>query len=144
MSTLYLDSNVLIYLAQPHSEFFTPASRALDLAAQKQYRVITSSLGYAEFSVYKHGDGLGDDVDELFAGGSITEIPFGHTEARTFVQARQNIAKRVHPVDAMHIATALAAKAEFFVTNDRILHTLRIEGLRMLPLAHFAKKEFTL
>ena len=124
MKTVYLDTNILIYLSQPHSDFFIVSSQVLELAVKENYRIITSSFGFAEYATLRDAGSLETEVDELFTAGQIIELPFGHPEAELFASLRLKHGKKLHPIDAVHIATAGVANADYFVTNDKVLTNL--------------------
>lgn len=127
-----LDTNILVYLSQPSSEFFTKATN-LVLSLQKNgYTLAVSSIGVGEYYSYK--DFLELSIDKLIKSGAILELPFGHLEAIEFAELRKIENPRLPPIDILHLSTALSAGAEIFITNDKKLHKFNIKNIDIIGL----------
>lgn len=143
MKKLYLDSNVLIYLAQPASEFYKFAWETLDIAEKRGFLLLTSSLGYAEYGVLQSRDGLRAMIEKLFDRGDIIELPFGHEEAIAYPKFRIGQGGKIGAIDAMHLATAAVNGADYLITNDTPLSKLKTPDLKCVYLpaaAEFLRK----
>ena len=136
--TVFIDTNVLVYLSQPNSEFFEHAANLLLVADKSKYTLACSVFAWAEYAVYRESDGLEMKVDDLFSSGIIKEFTFGHNEANEYARLRKKLGKAIKSVDAIHIAAALTAKAKVFITNDLDLLKLKIVGIQIIPLTSFS------
>lgn len=138
-ASLYLDSNILIYLAQPNSNFYDIAWTVLGIAEKRGLPLYTSSLAYAEYGLLKQADGGHTRVEKLLQTGAITEVPFGHAEAVAYAKLRADSDKKTDAIDAMHAAAAIVAGAGYIITNDVLLSKLKITGLSCVLLPEIEK-----
>lgn len=127
--TALLDTNVLVYLSQPESEFFEAAARCVVRLKASGYKLVVSSFAVAEY--YSYSKDLSVSVTELFEEGEISELAFGHAEALEFASLRKKTTLRIPPIDAVHIATARVNNIGMFLTNDQKLHRLKLPGLKI-------------
>lgn len=126
--TALLDTNILVYMSKPGCKEFDATKKLLLSLSDKGYLFATSSFAVAEYYSYKANIDI--NIENLLTTGYIKEIPFGHKEAMVFSDIRTRKDK-IHPIDATHIATALSVNANVFITNDRLLHKIEIEGLEI-------------
>lgn len=131
-----IDSNVFIYLLEWHPLFFQPASAALTSALSDNGAdngqicvptlVITEILsGTSNTSIvtfFERDEFHFYDLTKAIATVA-GELRFAHSSLKT--------------ADSIHLATALAAGANRFITNDYGLCKLDI-GLEVVPLKSFA------
>ena len=118
-STVYLDTNAIIYLTEgnPH---FKDSIDALFVELEKSgARLITSELTYTEVLVspFKTGDIALISAYERLLDTLIEPIPLGRPEMFMAARMRANTPKLRTP-DALHLATAILANANLFVTGD--------------------------
>ena len=114
---LAVDSMIFIYLLGGNPEFVDSIKKRLEGAEE----VIFSTLGLAEVltGFEKTGDLSGklqffafmESYKKMFV------IGFGKQEALIFAKLRAKY-PQVRPPDAVHLATALSARADAFLTND--------------------------
>lgn len=138
MQPVYIDTNVLIYFSQPHSEFFHQSKALFAFAKINNHPIITSSLAVGEFLSKTGPDTNIEGILSLIARGEIQEQPFDHDCALLFGRLRAQLKKSVHPLDVTHLATAVRNNAGVFATNDLNLCKIKIDGLKVVPLAEFA------
>lgn len=126
-----LDSNVLIYVLARHPDFFAAADAALRRAVAAgpvclPTLTITEIMsGTADRRVLEFLESPRFHLYELTKPIAVTagELRFASPGLKT--------------ADSIQLATALAAKADSFVTNDKRLHGLNV-GVEILPLSGFA------
>jgi predicted nucleic acid-binding protein len=118
--TTYVDANILIYAIEgyePQREFVEALFKHLE---QRRFTGITSEFTLAELLVKPfelQRDDLVSAYRELFqSSGRLTIVPVDH--AILVEAARQRAAYRLTLPDAIHVATALAAGCDMFLTND--------------------------
>ena len=120
---VYLDTNIFIYAVEgyePEAAFLQGLLAALE---EGRFAAVTSELTLAEVLVKPFGLGREDAVaaytELLTPSVRLTVPPVGR--AILVEAARQRAALGTPMPDAIHVATALAAGCELFLTNDRRL-----------------------
>jgi predicted nucleic acid-binding protein len=120
---VYLDTNIVIYALEgyeAHADFLGQLLAALQ---QGHFAGVTSELTLAELLVGPFQLQRPDVASEYgaFLQSSKTLTVFPVTRAVLIEAARQRAAYRLALPDAIHVATALAASFDVFLTNDRRL-----------------------
>jgi uncharacterized protein len=131
---LYLDANPIIYSIEGVPEFRAAALAWIERAEAASGAVITSRLSRLECRVRPLRDGnteLLTRFEGFFAreGLDLAEITPEVVETATALRAAHGF----RPPDAIHLATAILAKADVFLTGDRNLG--RCPGLEVEVLA---------
>jgi predicted nucleic acid-binding protein len=93
-------------------------------------RLVTSifTLGELLTAAYKHNKPeLASQFRELLQPPNVELLPFTAETADRY--ARIRAANRVAPVDAIHLACASHAGVDLFLTNDRSLCGLVVQGI---------------
>ena len=129
-----LDSNVFIYLFEGAGPEADAAGNLLDAISAGSLTAVIATLGVAEIvtGAFRAGDGaLAERYrEELTSIDGLDFIPL-RVETGVDAAARRG-AGSLRLADAIHLATARAAGATAFVTNDRSLRsTARLE---LVPL----------
>ncbi len=130
----FWDSNLFIYLWEDSPESVV-AKEFAEWIARSNHKVVTSTLTLGEILVHPFRLGNEMRVNAYERAFSKLElISFTASAARDFARLRaQNPSLR--PPDAIQIACAALAEADFFVTNDSRLGSIPFpEGLRLLTL----------
>lgn len=116
------DSNILIYALQPASPFH---SQALGV-----FMDISEKLGVCSTLVitesYYNDITRADQLTPLLSS-SIQVLPVSKDIAEAAGKLR--VQHNLKNIDAIHFATAIAAKADVFITNDLTLLKKHIPGL---------------
>lgn len=118
-STVYLDSNPIIYLTEGNARFKASITALFTQLHLAHARLITSELAYTETLVHPLRNADHDLVaayDRLFST-LIAPQPISREVLLMAAQLRAQTSKLRTP-DAIHIATAQLAKAQAFVTAD--------------------------
>jgi uncharacterized protein len=131
---LYLDANPIIYSIEGVPEFRTSALAWIERAEAAGGAVITSRLSRLECRVRPLRDGnteLLARFEGFFArdGLELAEITADVVETATTLRAAHGF----RAPDAIHLATAILAKADVFLTGDRNL--ARCPGLKVDVMA---------
>src|SRR5690242_17056409 len=121
--TVYLDANIFIYAVEgyaPEEAFLREHFVALE---EGRFIAVTSELSLAEVLVKPFELGREDVAaaytELLTASDRLAVLPVDR--AILVEAARQRAALSMRMPDAIHVATALAAGCELFLTNDRRL-----------------------
>jgi predicted nucleic acid-binding protein len=130
---LYLDANSIIYSVEGLPEFRDATLEWID-RAEASGTVVTSRLARLECRVKPLRDGDAELLarfDGFFAraGLELIEVAADVLERATELRARHGF----RTPDAIHLATALEANADVFLTGDRTL--ARCPGLDVQVLA---------
>lgn len=112
-----IDTMILIYLLEKNEQYWRKIVKILDESNQ----IIVSSLLVGEIltGFYKTGDegGLAQCLKFIDLNDKISVKPFDTKTAILFAKLRAKNPGIKAP-DCIHLATALHAGAEFFLTND--------------------------
>lgn len=129
-----LDTNIFIYVLESNEQFGPKAASVLrraqgnGCASQFIYLELLSSRAFS------------DDHKRNIA------ISFLDSQRLQFIEAnkqvlleaarlRATMTPKIGAGDALHLASALAAGADEFVTNDQDLFDVKIKGLKISPLS---------
>jgi predicted nucleic acid-binding protein len=134
---LALDSNLLIYLFETGGPEARVVQRLLDVAEAAGVSLVVASLALAEISVYPAA--IDDAVmAERYADAiqSISRLDVVPLSAEIAIDAGLMRGRRGHSLpDAIHLATAIAAGASAFVTNDHRLRAIpRLDVVQLADL----------
>ncbi|MBV8200561.1 MAG: type II toxin-antitoxin system VapC family toxin [Acidobacteria bacterium] len=134
-SPLYgVDTMLFVYHFEEHPQFGPGASRLLRAAEHDRLRLVTSVLTLMEVLVVPKREGqlqLCQRYRELFASfPQLTVLPIDPPVAEVASDLRATYVLR--SPDALHLATAIVAGAEAFVTGDRRLQ--RISAIRVIGI----------
>ena len=130
---LYLDTNPIVYSIEGLPDFRSAALGWIERAEVAGGLVITSRLSRLECRVKPLRDGnleLLALFEGFFAreGLELMEVTADVIEAATQLRAAHNF----RAPDAIHLASALAAKADVFLTGDRNLTRCRELNVEVL------------
>ncbi len=120
-----LDSNVLIYLIETRGPVADAAAAIVDRIAEGQTLAVLSAIGLVEIlgGPARAGDArMFELTAEALRDLPISIIPLNGAIAEDAAWIRG--ASGIGLEDAVHLATALAAGATAFVTNDRRLRSI--------------------
>jgi predicted nucleic acid-binding protein len=124
------DTNILIYALEGTSEW---ASAAQEIVQQGEHDgAVLSVLAWQELMT---GALLrGNDLDSTVAKalrdfGTTKFVPISLPICERAITLTRRFGKQVYGYDAIHLATALEHRATAFVTNDKALLDVHIDGL---------------
>ncbi|MBB5047349.1 putative nucleic acid-binding protein [Rhodopseudomonas rhenobacensis] len=137
---IYLDSNIIIYAIEQGSRSTQTMYEMLSAIDADVLRVVTSELTIAEVMPKPISLNSPDHLAkyELFFSPSspILTLPVSREIllASCHVQAELGI----KPMDAIHVATAMAAGCDYFLTEDHRLGRSIAGDLKWLQLSEFS------
>jgi predicted nucleic acid-binding protein len=136
-SKLYIDSNVLIYLIEGLEPFAGLAARTFEIAGRAGALVVTSELSAAECMIRpfrERNAKLIRSYERLFEDeNDIIRLPVEYGIIKSAAEIGGEL--RLKLADAIHLASAMAAGCEVFVTNDKDIPPPRgIEIMRLSQL----------
>lgn len=133
-----IDANVLIYLLEDAGSLAEVGQALLEAAEGGRIALVLASLGLAEVCAgpARHGD-LAQVERYAEAIGSMPGLRIQPLTAEVAVAAGViRGAREISLADATHLASARAAGATAFVTNDR-----RVRGSARLPVVYLDELE---
>jgi predicted nucleic acid-binding protein len=131
-----LDTPVLIYAMERHPIFGKGALQLLQRIEAGEVRACASVVIITEFltATFARFDApTAARVRRGLAGLKIAYSPV--SEAIAFDAARLRAVHRLKTPDALHLATALANRADLFVTNDRRLDRIVAQGMPTVQIS---------
>jgi predicted nucleic acid-binding protein len=131
---IYVDTSPIIYYIEKNYPLFSSVERLFRAQIQGEVILITSVLTLAEVLAQpneKRREDLSEQYETILSNSSnIALLDVGTTEARTAASLRAHY--KLSLPDALHLATAIENKADYFLTNDkRIAKTVPIELLML-------------
>lgn len=136
---LYFDTNLFIYAVEttePNHPYLAVIDRLFSMAEQGEVQAITSELSLAETLVgaYKNSSDLVVLYEELLSNrAELAVFPVNKTVLRIAAYTRTVV--KIALADAIHVATAINERADFFITNDEKLRVPDgIEKIRLVDI----------
>ena len=118
-ATVYLDTNAIIYLTEGNPDFKASIAGLFVEIGQADARLVTSELTFTEVLVMPLR--VGNDelvaVYERLLNTLVEPIPLGRQELFLAAKLRA-ITPKLRTPDSLHLATAMLAGADVFVTGD--------------------------
>lgn len=115
-----LDTNILIYHLEDHPTWSDFTTRLFDRIESGRLHAIVSALALHEVLTGVHKSGFGDQAPTyrnlLLSFPNLSVVPFDAECAA--ISAELKARHGLRTPDAIHLATAIHAGAEAFVTND--------------------------
>ena len=136
-----VDTNILIYILEANPEFGAAALQLMELLESRGDDLCVSTLVFAEVSAYP---GMTDQqaaaTCEAVHQMELAMQPLDEQILRLAGKLRRD--HRLKLADAIHIASALAAKADYFVTNDVKLSKKAIAEIKFMNLEYKRLDEY--
>ena len=133
MSRVYWDSMVFIYAIEKNPTYFPIVKAVHEAMKRRRDTLCTSIFTVGEVLVGARKAGSQSAVDRIknyFAGDTAAILPFTLETAEQFALIRSWT--RASPSDAIHLAAAVEAHVDVFLTNDAKLLPLRIPGIPLI------------
>jgi len=121
---IYFDTNIVIYILERPPAYESQITLLLEALAEDRFEAVTGEITIAEVLAGAAKAGGETAVGRCIAFFESNDIVSLHPVTRdAFYRAGLlRAALAVSAPDAIHIATAIEAKCEVFLTNDRRLH----------------------
>jgi len=127
---IYLDTNIWIYAYENDPTFGPAARHLLQSLRSGKHRLAGSLFVLNELLVLptRRNDTFTiASYRRLFASPNLVLLPYTLASAQSYAQLRAF--DRIKPLDALHLATAAAARVDLFITHDTKLLPLTIPGI---------------
>ena len=127
---LYLDTMIWVFFFEGPHGAGASASSFVHRVRSQQCEIFASHLSLAEILVLPNRTGnafAASRYRAFFRSGTVRTRSFGFAEAERFAAIRAQ--SNVKQADAMHLAVAAAAGADYFVTYDQRLLQLKVPGI---------------
>ena len=137
--SVYLDTNIFVYFLEGMSPFNEAMKKIFQSIENSDIHAVTSELSLAEVLVKPFSDKndfLIRKYEELFVSKASFEVlPIKRNVLIEAAKVRFKNGCKLP--DAIHIATALAEKCSYFLTNDKRFG--KTSGIQTLLLSEIAK-----
>ncbi len=133
MSRIFWDTMLFVYLTEDNEEYGPRVAQILARINERGDQLYTSALALGEVLTGPYKKGAMEGIEtarRLFAGPSVTVLPFTADEAIRYAEIRSRY--RVSPADAIHLACAAKAGIDLFLTNDAALVGKIVPGIQFI------------
>jgi predicted nucleic acid-binding protein len=127
---VYFDTNIWIYAYENDPLFGVSARRLFQDLRSGKHRLASSLFVLGELLVFptqKQNTFALASYRRLFASPEIALLPYNAAATQVYADIRAS--QRLKPLDALHLATAAAARADIFVTHDTKLLPRTVPGI---------------
>ncbi len=128
------DSNIFIYALEDTGALGDQAAALISKVASYEFGGVASTLCLAEVTAgpWRDSEAAGEEAQlYLEAAEGIDFVPVTIEIALRSSRLRAKKGGNIALADAIHLATAMHEQADIFVTNDKALAKLKVEGLRI-------------
>jgi predicted nucleic acid-binding protein len=130
MSRIYWDTMLFVYWLEDGGARAARVQTILDAMGERGDTLSTSvfTLGETLTGAYKRGDqALAEKIRDLLRPPFVEMLPFDAAAADRYARIRAG--GKVAAADAVHLACAAEAGVDLFLTNDKRLQRIRVEGV---------------
>ncbi len=127
MTRIYWDTNLFIYLHEDHPEFGPLVRRIYESLIARNDTLCTSVFTVGEvltLPLRMKDEAVVSTIRDSMMSGEVELLPFTLAMAQRYGQIRA--VSSLKAADAIHLATAIEAKVNLFVTNDPQLQKLQV------------------
>lgn len=127
-----VDTNIFIYYFDRRSSFYSNAHQFISHIASKELQIITSILTLIELLSFKAPEEFIDKLEqELLFIPNLTMDEVTRNIAKEAADIRRKYGFRL--ADSIQLATAIKAKTDVFITNDKKL--MKFPGIKILLIS---------
>lgn len=133
MSRIFWDTNLFIYLFEDYGRHSEQVVQLRKKMLERGDELITSALTMGEILAGPQRSGnenLSQEYEEAIRSAAIV-VNFDLAAARTYARLRAQ-PRRIAPPDAIQLSCAASAGVDLFLTNDKRLHTVRMDGIHFI------------
>lgn len=127
MTTIGIDTNIIIYWLENNPEFTDDVQRLLSPIIEQKERSVVSVILFTEFIAGAASSSL---LSPLFLMPNLAIVDVTHAIA--VLAGELSKSYNLKPLDAIHLSTAIESGATKFVTNDKQL--LKLDKIRKLEI----------
>lgn len=134
MSRIFWDTNLFVYLFESYGEHSAKVRRLRERMIERQDQLFTSTLTIGEVLVKPQSLGLTlacEEYEEAIRSTAVV-LDFDLATARNYARLRAGKNRKIHLPDAIQLACAATAGIDLFLTNDKRLHDIRMEGIHFI------------
>lgn len=134
MSRIFWDTNLFIYLFEDHGQHSKQAAALLRKMDERGDELITSTLTVGEVlarPIQEEDTERCQQYENAIRSNAIISS-FDIAAARNFAKIRSQQERKIRPPDAIQLACAATAAVDLFLTNDKHLHGIRVEGIHFI------------
>lgn len=134
MSRIFWDTNLFVYLFEDYSTHSKQVTALLQKMDERGDELLTSALTIGEVLARPMEQGDLDCCDryENAIRSNASVLTFDIAAARNFAILRANSNHSIRPPDAIQLACAATARVDLFLTNDKRLHNLHVDGIHFI------------
>jgi len=134
MSRIFWDSNLFVYLFEDYGKHSQEVAELREKMLERGDQLLTSTLTIGEILTKPHSLGQTQACEEYEDAIRSTAIvvDFDLSAARNYSRLRAQINRKIQPPDAIQLACAATARVDLFLTNDKHLHNLRVDGIQFI------------
>jgi predicted nucleic acid-binding protein len=135
VARFFWDTNHYIYLFEGSSLFGSAVIGLRQRMLLQRDELLTSALTLGEIQVKALNQARLEMAEDLkhrvLASSQIVPFDTSAGDAFAFIRSTTNI----KGADAIHLACAMTANVDFFITNDNDLHKLKLPGIGLITSA---------
>ena len=134
MSRIFWDTNLFVYLFENYGEHTAKVARLREKMLERKDELYTSTLTIAEVLVKPQSLGLVlacEEYEEAIRSTAVV-LDFNLAAARKYARLRAGNNRKIHPPDAIQLACAASTGVDLFLTNDKRLHDIRVDGIHFI------------
>jgi predicted nucleic acid-binding protein len=134
MSRIFWDTNLFIYFFENYGHESQRVKALLQKMGERGDELFTTTLTIGEVITQpmKRGDMNRCNQYENAIRSNASVLTFDIAAARNFAILRANSNQSIRPPDAIQLACAATAKVDLFLTNDKRLHNLHVDGIHFI------------
>ncbi len=133
MSRIYWDTMLFIYWLEDHPQFAKRVDAIRSRMQERQDQLLTGAFTFGEVlaGVYRKGSpSLADQSKQMLRSVVSEVVPFTLETADHYARIRGALG--VAPADAIHLACAVQASTDLFLTNDKSLVGKIVPGVQFI------------
>lgn len=134
MSRIFWDTNLFVYLFESYGEHSSKVRKLRERMIERKDELFTSTLTIGELLVKPESLGLTlacSEYEDAIRSTAMV-LDFDLAAARNYAKLRAGQIRKVQPPDAIQLACAATAGIDLFLTNDKRLHDIRVEGIHFV------------
>lgn len=125
-SKFFFDSAPLIYLVEFNEAYYDKISLFLAEAVEQEKELVTSVVSFTEFAIKPKKLGRKDTIHRFESTISrlldVLDIDIEIADIASTLRAKYS---SLRGMDSLQVASALKARADFFITNDKRLKAIK-------------------
>lgn len=132
MTRVFWDTNLFIYLLQAHHEYGKRVEYLRRRSLERGDELCTSALAVGEVLAGVYRDKTEEDAALVLKGiqSAVNVLPFTAEAMDLFGRLRAR--HRTSASDTIHLACAAVAGVDLFLTNDKDLVKLHLQGIKFI------------